>query len=67
MVKLGTLKDYSQAKKKLKDAGIEFTETSGELARQVLDTDGKEIVSIARLNASSWVFRYNDQYFKEAI
>ena len=67
MVKMGTLKDYRNAKEKIRQAGILFTEKASALMRQVIDTDGKEIVSVAKFRGNTWIFRYNETYFKEAI
>ena len=65
MVKVGTLKDFNAAKKMVKDAGIDYTVTNGDLVRRINDKDGTEIVSIARLRGATWAFRYNPAYFVE--
>ena len=65
MVKFGTLKDFNAAKKMIKDSGIDFTVTNGDLVRKITDKDGTEILSIARLRGTTWAFRYNPIYFVE--
>lgn len=65
MIKYGTLKDYTVAKSKLKANGITFTENNGRLVKQLIDEEGKELLSIAILRGNTWVFRYNANVWSE--
>ena len=64
MIKIGTLKDYRKAQKMLKEAGIEFTKTEGDLVKKTMLKD-EELVSVARIRSNRWVFKYNPLYFQE--
>lgn len=65
MIRIGTLKDYKDAQRKLHNAGFDVTEPmNGNLVRKTL-VDGDEAVSIAKLRGNTWVFKYNPKYFKE--
>ena len=63
MVKMGSLNDYRKAQNVLDNAGIGYTKEEGEFIRKLIGDDGTELLSIARLNGKTWVFRYNEQIF----
>lgn len=66
MIKLGTLKDFANAKKQIREAGFapEIIKSEGDLIREIM-VEGKTVVSIARLNERQWIFRYNKEFWEE--
>ena len=64
MVKIGTLKDFRDARKKLEEQGHKVDVVSGELVRK-LKVRGETVLSIARLRGSTWSFRYSKIWWGE--
>ena len=70
MVKVGTLKDFNNARKLLKQAGyqVDSTKSPSDLIRKLIvtvNTTKVEAVVIARIGPNSWVFKYDNQLFAE--
>jgi hypothetical protein len=70
MVKVGTLKDFNNARKLLEAAGyqVDSTKSPSDLIRKLIvmvNTIKVEAVVIARIGPNSWVFKYDNQLFAE--
>lgn len=64
--KIGTLKDFANAKRMLEKAGIKVTvkKSPNDLTRKLIIGGNVVALSIARLGGNRWSFLYNDKVFQ---